>query len=267
MHDTADLDAAATERSDAARRPAPAPAGAALRNRLLLSLPPNELELIRMHLEPCKLEPLQLLVDGNAPIAHVYFPDSGIISVLSRLDDGTLIENGTVGYEGMAGLPLVLGVDWTPSVILGQVPGTCHRIAAAAFRELLPSLPTLATLLHRYAVAFLAQLSQSLACNSLHSVNQRCARWLLMTDDRVSGSEFLLTHEVLAQMLAVRRAGVSEAAGALQRAGLIRYTRGRVTVVDRAGLEAASCECYGSIRAQRQRLLGAYTDSCATEIG
>ena len=264
MHDTADGNAAAGHSESAGREPAAG--GSALRNRLLLALPADELELLRTHLEPCQLEPLQLLVDGNAPITHVYFPDSGIISVLSRLDDGTLIENGTVGYEGMAGLPLVLGVDWTPSVILGQVPGTSHRVAAAAFRELLPSLPTLTNLLHRYVDDVLAQVSQSLACNSLHSVDQRCARWLLMTDDRVAGSEFLLNHEVLAQMLAVRRAGVSEAAGALQRAGLIRYARGRVTVVNRAGLEAASCECYGVIRAQRQQLLGSHADSRATAI-
>ena len=266
MHDTFGRGAASTGRPDPEGGPALQHASA-LRNQLLLALPAGELDLLRTHLEPCPLEPLQLLIDGNAPITHVYFPDSGIISVLSRLDDGTLIENGTVGYEGMAGLPLVLGVDWTPSVIMGQVPGSSHRVAAAAFLELLPSLPMLATLLRRYAVAFLAQVSQSLACNSLHSVNQRCARWLLMTDDRVAGSEFLLTHDVLAQMLAVRRAGVSEAASALQRAGLIRYSRGRVTVVDRAGLEAASCECYGIIRAQRQQLLGAHTGSRATEIG
>jgi len=266
MPDSADRHAASARWADPAAHRLAA-IGTALRNQLLLALPADELERLRPHLEPCPLLPLQLLIGLNAPIDHVYFPDSGIISVLSRLEDGTLIENGTVGYEGMAGLPLVLGVDWTPSMIVGQVPGMSHRVAAASFRQLLPSLPTLTRLLHRYAVAFLAQVSQSLACNSLHSVDQRCARWLLMTDDSVAGRQFVLTHQVLAQMLAVRRAGVSEAASALQRAGLIRYSRGRVTVVDRAGLEAASCECYGTIRAQRRQLLGAHVDTRATELG
>jgi CRP-like cAMP-binding protein len=254
MPDRAGLEPAPTTRRD--RAPAQPNADGAVRNRLLCALPAEEYDQVLMRLEPWMLEPLQPLADWSAAIDHVYFPDTGIISILSRLDDGMLIENGTVGFEGMAGLPLVLGVDWTPSVILGQVRGMSHRMEAAAFRELLPTLPALGELLRRYAVAFLAQVSQSLACNSLHSVDQRCARWLLMTDDRVAGDEFLLTHEVLAQMLAVRRAGVSEAAAALQRAGLIRYSRGRVTVVDRAGLERTSCECYGIIRAQRDRLLG-----------
>jgi CRP-like cAMP-binding protein len=228
----------------------------ALHNRLLRALPPQELARIQPRLEPFAIVPLELLADLGEPIRHVYFPETGIISLLSRAANGTLIENGTVGYEGMAGYPLAMGVEWTPAVILGEVPGASWRLDAATFRELLPTLPTLEALLRRYVVYVVSQVSQSLACNSLHPLEQRCARWLLTTHDRVGGDQFALTHEVLSQMLAVRRAGVTEAAGALQRAGLIIYRRGKVSVVDRAGLERAACECYGIVRDHHDRLLG-----------
>ena len=237
---------------------APQPTGQ--RNRLLRALPPSELALLEPHLEPHTVATLELIAEIGDPIRHVHFPDTAIISLLSRAADGTLVENGTVGYEGMSGLPLALGVEWTPMLILGEVPGSSRRMEARIFSELLPELPVLGELLGRYAVYLLAQVSQSLACNSLHGLEQRCARWLLMTHDRVGGDEFQLTHEVLAQMLAVRRAGVTVAAGALMRAGLIRYSRGRVSVVDRAGLEASACECYGIVRQHRDRLLGAFED-------
>ena len=231
---------------------------AAPRNRLLRALPPDELKRIMPLLEPFALTPMQPLAELGHPIPHVYFPDTGIVSLLSRAASGALIENGTVGYEGMAGLPLALGVEWSPSLIVGQVPGASQRLAADAFRQLLPTLPALESLLRRYAVYLVSQISQSLACNSLHPLDQRCARWLLMTHDRVGGDDFALTHEVLSQMLAVRRAGVTEAAGALQAAGVITYARGKVTVVDRAGLERAACECYGIVRGHRDRLLGSF---------
>jgi CRP-like cAMP-binding protein len=230
------------------------------RNRLIRAIPAEERQLLLPHLEPVGLAPLEVLAEIGEPIRHVYFPETGIISILSRVADGTLIENGTVGCEGMAGFPLALGVEWTPAVIMGQVPGTSWRLAAGTFRELLPTLPALDALLRRYSVYFIAQVSQSLACNSLHSVERRCARWLLMTHDRVGGDEFTLTHEVLSQMLAVRRASVSEAADALRDRGVIQYSRGRVMVTDRDGLEGAACECYRIVRDQRDRLLGAFGD-------
>ncbi len=228
----------------------------ATRNLLLRALPHEEYDRLLPYLEPVALEPMQPLAELGGPIAHAHFPETGIISLLTRLADGTLIENGTVGCEGMAGLPLALGVDATPALIVGQVPGSARRIDAAALRALLPALPALAALLGRYAVYLFGQVSQSLACNSRHPLEQRCARWLLMTHDRVEGDEFVLTHDVLAQMLAVRRAGVSVAADAFRRRGLIAYRRSRVAVLDRAGLEAAACECYGVVRAQRDRLVG-----------
>jgi CRP-like cAMP-binding protein len=226
------------------------------RNRLLRAIPREEFARLRPHLELVALEPLERLAELGEPIPHVHFPETGIISLVSCLPDGTLVEHGTVGYEGMAGVPLVLGVKWTPALVLGEVPGTSWRLDAARFVELLPTLPALEALLRRYAVYLLAQVSQALACNALHVIEQRCARWLLMTHDRVEGDAFLLTHEVLAQMLAVSRPSVSLAAEALRARGLIGYGRERITVLDRRGLEGAACECYGIVRAHRDRLLG-----------
>jgi CRP-like cAMP-binding protein len=246
----------ASDATTEARTGAPTSVPAGPRNRLLRAMPPAEYARLAPYLEPVALAPLEPIADIGDPVRHVYFPETGIISLLSRAADGTLVENGTVGYEGMAGFPLVLGVEWTPWVTLGEVPGMAWRLDATAFRELLPGLPALEVLLRRYVVYFTAQVAQSLACNSLHSIEQRCARWLLLTHDRVPADDFVLTHEVLAQMLAVRRAGVTVAADALRSRGFIRYSRGRMTVLDRAGLEGAACECYGITREHRERLLG-----------
>ena len=224
-------------------------------NRLLRSIPSREYERLGPHLIRITVASMQLLTEAEQPLTHVYFPDTAVISVLRRLRDGTLIETGTVGRDGMAGLPAVDGITWSPSVIAGQVPGVCHCMTAARLRELLPELPTLTRLLDRYRLSFADQLGQIIACNSLHSVEQRCIRWLLMAHDRAGQDEFHLTHEVLSQMLAVRRAGVTEAALALQRAGLITYTRGRVTILDRTRLEAVACECHAVMRARAERLM------------
>lgn len=226
------------------------------RNWLLRSAPFEETAQLLPHLEPVVLEPMQVISEIGEPMRHVYFPETSIISLLSRLDDGTLVENGTVGFEGFAGLPLVLGVDWSSSLVAGQVPGLARRMDASRFTAMLPELPEFTRLAQRYVLYFLAQVAQSLACNSVHNIEQRCARWLLMTHDRMPGDDFVLTHEILAQMLAVRRAGVSVAASAMQDAKLIRYSRGKVAVIDRPGLERAACECYRIVRGHRDRLLG-----------
>src|SRR5688500_2923792 len=175
--------------------------------------------------------------------------------------DGTLIEAYAVGCDGMVGIPNLLGDPGSPAgVVLGEVPGTCRRVALGTLRAMLPELPELEAMLRRLTLALLDEVQQAVACNSLHSVERRCARWLLMTHDRVGGDEFVLTHEVLAQMLAVRRAGVTVAAGALQRAGYISYSRGRMRICDRAGLEGAVCECYAQVRGHLRRLLGPDAD-------
>jgi CRP-like cAMP-binding protein len=225
-------------------------------NRLLRAIPPDEYARLLPYFERFQLEPMQMLAEPGERIPHVYFPESGIVSILRRMRDGTLIEIMTIGREGMAGISVTLGDPVSSLLITGQVPGACKRMDAEAFADILPNLERLSELLRRYVLTVFEQVAQSLACNSLHSIDQRCARWLLMTHDRVPGDEFVLTHEILAQMLAVRRAGVTEAAGALQRAGVIRYTRGRVTVRDRSGLEGFACECYAALRDEFDRLLG-----------
>ena len=202
-------------------------------------------------LQGLELLPLGLrhqVYEVNLPIEHVYFPVDCVISILAQLEDGVEIELATVGNEGMVGLPLFLGSDTTPGRAFAQVSGEAYRLPAADFKALLRPLSPLTPLLHRYTQALMVQISQGAACNRVHSNEQRCARWLLQTHDRVGKDEFPLTQEFLGQMLGVRRATVSEVASKLQGQNLIRYVRGVITVVDRAGLEAVSCCCYEVIR-------------------
>lgn len=235
-----------TDRALAAERP---------RNRLLRALPLTEYEQVQRHLDPVRLEQRQLLFEAEEPIRHVYFPETTVVSLVSKLEDGGVVEVGTAGFEGMAGLPLFLGDHSSPIRAFAQVPGAAMRMDAPTFARLAREAGVFHRLLLRYTQAFLTQVSQTAACNAAHLVPQRCARWLLMTHDRVNDSTLTLTHEFLAFMLGVRRAGVTVAMRTLQEAGLIRYGRGWVEVVDRAGLEAASCECYAVVRAHTERLL------------
>ncbi len=172
------------------------------------------------------------------------------------MDDGDSAEVGLIGPEGMIGLAILLGGDRDGFEILVQVPGTALRMGAGAFREELDRIPALRSVLHRYALAHFEQVARSAACNGRHHVEQRLARWLLMAHDRVEGDEFPMTHEFMSMMLGVRRAGITVAAGTLQKAGLIRYERGRMEITDRPGLETAACECYGIARRAYDRLLG-----------
>ena len=165
-------------------------------------------------------------------------------------------ETGTIGNEGFGGLPVLQGGGTMPLRELVQVPGRFARIDARVFREIVDANPPVRALCDRFAQYFFTQVAQSVACNRAHDIEQRCARWLLMTHDRVSSDDFLLKQEFLAQMLGVRRAGVSEAASSLQTRKLIRYSRGRITIEDRAGLEAATCRCYATIRRELDRLIG-----------
>jgi CRP-like cAMP-binding protein len=236
------------------------------RNRVLRALPAVEYARLAPHLEPCTIEMMRVLGGGLRPMLHAYFPETGLISVVRSMRDGTLIEAYAVGRNGMAGIPDLLGDPGSiAGVVLGEVPGVCLRVPLATLRAMLPELPTLEALLPRLLLALFDQVQQAVACNSLHTVEQRCARWLLMTHDPIGGDEFLLTHEVLAQMLAVRRAGVTVAAGMLQKAGLVTYRRGHVRVLDREGLEAAACECYAVVRAHTARVLGALPASSPTD--
>ena len=225
-------------------------------NRLLSALPTAALEALRPRLERVELQQREALFEPDKPIPFVYFPVTTVVSLTNVLHDGGTVEIGTSGREGMAGLPVFLGDDAGTMRAFAQVPGTALRIEAAAFAELSKGPGPLHALMLRYTQAFLTQVVQTAACNGAHLVEQRCARWLLMTHDRVDGDEFPLTHEFLAFMLGVRRAGVTLAMGGLQDARLVRYVRGRVTVTDRAGLERASCECYQVVRAQYERRFG-----------
>jgi CRP-like cAMP-binding protein len=207
-------------------------------------------------LTPVRLTLRQELVEPDVPIRDVYFIREGVGSMLATEQEGGEIEVGTIGNEGFVGLPVLNGADRTPYRIMVQVEGDAWRLPADAFRQLVDERATVRHLLLRYAQYFADQLSQSVACNRLHTVEERCARWLLMTHDRVHGDTFELTHEFLALMLGVRRAGVTVVMGVLQGAKIVEYTRGRVSVLDRPRLEEACCRCYHITRSALDRLLG-----------
>jgi len=217
-------------------------------NRLLRLLPPADLERLWPRLELVELSVKSVLLVPGTPVESVHFMETGTVSMIAMLDDGTQIEVGLVGPEGMAGISLLLGAPTSPLEGLVQVGGTALRLPAAAFRAVLVETPALLGLLLRYVDAFHVQVAQSAACNGRHQIEQRLARWLLMTHDRVEGDSFVMTQEFMSAMLGVRRPGVTLAIGALQRAGLVRHGRGNLRVLDRPGLEAASCECYETVR-------------------
>lgn len=233
-----------------------APRAALSRNRLLAALPPDELDRLEPHLEPLTAQIKTSMYEPDIPISYVYFIESGVASIVARMNDGEAVEVATVGNEGMIGLPVFLGAVSTPEQAFMQVPGDTLRMAVDVFRsEVTPGSP-LHAVLQRYTQTLMIQMAQGVACNRLHTVEQRCCRWLLMTADRVHGDTFLLTQEFLAQMLGVRRASVNEVAGTLQNEGLITYTRGVITILDRMGVEAHSCECYFIVRDEFERMLG-----------
>lgn len=226
-------------------------------NWLLRALPAESYERLRPHLEPVQLSTKQTLWEPHAPIRSVYFPQSCVLSLIVILEEEVPVEAATIGREGMAGIPVALGAESTSAKALAQVPGDAVRMPSSTFREALAQDGALSGLVLRYAQALHEQTSQSVACNRRHSMEERCARWLLLTHDRVGADHFPLTQEFLAVMLGVRRASVTVAAGMLQQAGLIRYSRGKITVLDRARLQDASCECYRAVREQSARLIGA----------
>ncbi|HEV2562661.1 MAG TPA: Crp/Fnr family transcriptional regulator [Rhizomicrobium sp.] len=229
------------------------------KNRLLASLPQQDYERLQVHLEPTELAYRRVLYRANKPIEHVYFVETGVASLVSTMKNGDASEVGTIGNEGIVGLPVVFGDKQAPTQVYMQVPGTGLQMKAALFREILRQNPAMLMSMLRYAHAFFNQVAQSAACAHHHLLEQRCCRWLLMTRDRMQTDEFLLTQEFLAMMLGVRRAGVTVAAQSLQRAGLIEYSRGHVAILDRAGLRKRSCECYEITKKEFDRLLGVAT--------
>jgi CRP-like cAMP-binding protein len=226
-----------------------------MKNKLLAKIPRKELEPLLPHLHEIELPFGKVLSDIDEEIKHAYFITNGVVSMVNEPDDGDIVEFATVGNEGMVGFPIVMGTPSIPSRVIVQVEGSGLRIGASELLACLRETPTLHRLLMRYVMAVLNQIAQSTSCNRLHQVQERCARWLLHTHDRVEGDSFTLTHEFLSQMLGVHRPTVTIAARMLQQAGLIRYTRGKIEVIDRPGLEAASCNCYRLIADQYERLL------------
>ena len=224
-------------------------------NRLLGLLPRRDYERLRPHLQPMPLDYRQSLYRAHKPIGFVYFIETGVGSLVNTMANGQAAEVGTIGNEGVVGLPLVLGDNRAPTSVYVQVPGSGLRMKATLFEKELERSASMRAVMLRYSHAFFNQVAQSAACNQFHSIQQRCCRWLLMTHDRMQSDHFLLTQEFLAMMLGVQRTGVTAAAGALQRAGLIRYNRGNVTIIDRRGLKQRSCECYGISKREFDRLL------------
>jgi CRP-like cAMP-binding protein len=224
-------------------------------NRLFVALPDDAWNHLAPKLEIVPLTVRQELIEAGRPFHHVYFMLTGVTSLVSALEDGSIIEVATVGNEGMVGLAAFLGTATLPLTAFVQVPGEALRLSVAALAEETRGGGPLNDALRLYTQALLNQIAQSAACNRIHAIEERCARWLLMTHDRVTADEFPLTQEFLSQMLGVRRAGVSVAAGMLQKAGLIAYQRGKIRIIDRVGLEEASCECYELIRREYDRLL------------
>jgi CRP-like cAMP-binding protein len=217
-------------------------------NRILGTLPRHELDRLTPDLEPRSFRAHETLQEPDELIEYVYFPTSGMLSVLTVLEDGESIETASVGSEGMTGARVSLGSTRATSRLVVQLEGQGFRMRADALRHHLAQMETLRGVVARYVDVLFTLFAQSAACNRVHSIDQRIARWLLMTHDRAAADEFALTQEFLSQMLGVRRASVSLAAAGLQRAGCIKYRHGRITVVDRRALEAASCECYAVIR-------------------
>jgi CRP-like cAMP-binding protein len=226
-------------------------------NRLLSLLSDDDYARLRPHLSHVVLDYKKSLYEPSSPIEHVYFPINGVASLVITSADGSSAEVGTIGNEGIVGLPVCLGAREAPSAVYVQVPGTALKLDARGFRSEIERSPTLNFIMLRYAHAFFNQVAQSAACIHLHRVEQRCCRWLLMTHDRMPGDEFLLTHECLGMMLGVRRTTVTDVMGALQRAGLVRYRRGHVAILDCEALRARACECYAIWKLEFDRLLGA----------
>ncbi len=222
-------------------------------NYLLDALPPESLERLQPHLEPVAL----VLKARVQRVEHVYFPVSGLISVVATMKDGATIEIGMIAREGMYSVSAILSEDTPSETTMVQLPGHALQMKALLLRKAMQADAALQRLLLRYTQATLSAAAQSAACNRLHPLEQRCARWLLACHDRTDADTFPMTHELLAMMLGVRRPGITFAAQALQKNGLIAYSHGSLTVVDRSGLEAAACECYRVIRDEFSRVFAA----------
>lgn len=220
------------------------------RNRLLLALPTRIRGQILSGVEPIKCEREQVLVDADTSLDHVYFPDSGVVSVVAVYPDGAIIEMATIGREGCTGFQAVFGAKTSSVRLLVQIPGTAARMPRRVFANAMDTIPIFRSLMNSYVHAFLEQVMISAGCNGAHGLKQRLARWLLMMRDRADGDTLAITQDLLAEMLGVQRPSITNTIHALESAGLIDCGRRRVTILDRDGLIAASCECYLQTRSR-----------------
>jgi CRP-like cAMP-binding protein len=225
-------------------------------NRLLERLAPDEYQRIHRHLKPVMFELDQVLIRARAPTSYVYFPVGGVASFLTLMDNGDAIEVGTVGNEGMVGVGELLGAPYSFNQVIVQVSGGALRAETSELRKQVDQNISFRRLLTTYQTVFHAQVAQSVACNGLHPIDKRCCRWLLMSHDRVGTKVVPITHEYLSYMLGVRRASVTDVLRPLREKGLIANSRGVITVLNRKGLEAASCECYRVVSSEYKQLLG-----------
>ncbi len=225
-------------------------------NHILSGLPAEDYQRLSSHLETVKLRHGQILYEAGGPMDYVYFPSGSMVSLISQLSDGSSVEIGITGYEGMVGVSAMLGVDRSPHEAMVQIPDGAVRMKTGVMKEEFKRGGAMHDSLLRYIQMLLLQTGQIAACNRLHSIGERLARWLLMSQDRCRCDELPFTQEFLAMMLGIRRAGVTEAALILQAEEYISYRRGQITIRDRAGLEEFSCECYRIVRDEFDRLVG-----------
>jgi CRP-like cAMP-binding protein len=223
---------------------------------LLTKLPGAEYERIRPHLEPVSFKLGEVIYESGGQMSHIYFPTTSIISLLYLMENGASAEIGVIGNEGVLGIALFMGGETVPNRAVVQSAGAASRLKAEALQIEFARSGTFQRALLRYTQALISQISQTAVCNRLHSVEQQLCRWLLLSHDRLESDELIMTQELIANMLGVRREGVTHAARRLQEHGLISYVRGHIKILDRAGLEAAVCECYRVVRDEYDRLLG-----------
>lgn len=229
---------------------------ASIGNYILASLPESEFQRLKLQLQNVKLTSEQLIYATNEPIEYVYFPTTAMLSWIATTRDGERVEVGVVGWEGIAGIPELLGYRISPFTLEVELPGEALRIHTDKFRREFNQLPLLQTILFHYTYTALTQLAQSSVCNRFHTVEERMLRWLLLAHDRCDSDELNLTQEILAGMIGARRPAVSIVIGNLQKAGLLRAERGRITILDREGMEESSCECYRVIREALEKFIG-----------
>jgi CRP-like cAMP-binding protein len=225
-------------------------------NALLDRLPKQQYADLAARLKPLQVANGEIIYEARAPIEYSYFPTTGVFSTVVVLSNGDMIEVATMGNEGAMGLPSFVEAHSSPNRVFCQVPGSALRVEAELLTKAAHREGPLGDTLHRYHAAFSFQVSQSVACNGRHVLSERCCRWLLMTHDRVPGDDIQLTHEYLSIMLGVRRPGITQVLQSLSEKGLIKTSRGVITVLDRQGLEAGSCECYRAVKEEYARLLG-----------